>query len=142
MSANSNPAIPGSKPAGRDLLSEESALLPEASFAFVYGSFGTPRFNQESDLDIAVHLGRPITLDERIEISARIEDAFHHRVDLLDACTADPIIAYQVLKTGRLLFVRHPSDLYRFQMKTLASYQDEKLDRRVVEDAMLAGVKP
>jgi predicted nucleotidyltransferase len=142
VSANSPPSAVGSKPSRSDFLSEGPALLPHASFAYVYGSFGTPRFGQESDVDIAVHFGRPLTLDEHIETSTRLEGAFHRRVDLIDACTADPIIACQILKTGRLLFVRHPTDLYRFQMKTLASYLDEKLDRRIVEDAMIAGVTP
>lgn len=141
MNASSLPGGGATQPAGSDLLSDASALLPEASFAYVYGSFGTPRFGRESDVDIAVHLGRPLTLDERIAISARLEGAFHRCVDLLDACVADPVVAHQVLKAGRVLFVRRPGDLYRFQMKTLASYLDEKLDRRVVEDSMLAGVK-
>lgn len=113
--------------------------LPEAGFAFIYGSHGTRFFGEESDLDLAVYLGRPLSTEERLQICSRLEAALHHSVDLLDLFVCDPIVGHQVLKGGRLLFVRHPAEFSRFQVKVLSSYLDQKLDRLPIERAMLAG---
>lgn len=119
---------------------EVSAAFPDAGFAFVYGSFETASFRADSDLDLAIHCGVPIAVDQRLEAVGRLEMALQRSVDLLDLFDADPLISRQILQTGRLLFLQRPEALYRFQIKALSSYLDIKLDREVVERAMLAGV--
>ena len=51
-----------------DLLERVRPHLEGARFAFVFGSFGTPAFGDESDLDLAVDFGRRLESRERLEL--------------------------------------------------------------------------
>ena len=128
--------------AGTDLLERVGALLEAARFAFVFGSFGTPAFGDQSDLDLAVDFGRPLESEERFDISSRLGEAAGRTVDLVDLRAADPIIAMQVLKTGRPFAVHDTLALDVFRMTAPSVYFDWKLSRRPVEEAMWGNARP
>ena len=125
-----------------DLLERVGALLEAARFAFVFGSFGTPAFHDQSDLDIAVDFGRPLEPGERFAFSSRLAEETGRTVDLVDLRAADPIIAMQVLKTGRPFVVHDPLALDVFRMTAPSIYFDWKLSRRPVEEAMWGNARP
>ena len=125
-----------------DLLERVGSLLGAARFAFVFGSFGTPGFRDESDLDLAVDFGRPLRPDERFDLASRLAEATGRRVDLVDLRNADPIIAMQVLGTGRPLVVHDALALDVFRMTAPSLYFDWKVSRRPVEDAMWGNARP
>lgn len=127
---------------GTDLLERVGALLEAARFAFVFGSFGTPAFGDQSDLDLAVDFGRPLESEERFDISSRLGEATGRTVDLVDLRAADPIIAMQVLKTGRPFAVHDTLALDVFRMTAPSVYFDWKLSRRPVEEAMWGNARP
>jgi predicted nucleotidyltransferase len=108
-------------------------LLEGARFAYVFGSFGSPYFSEESDLDVAVDFGAALGPEAYLRLAMALSDAAGRNTDLLDLRRADPIIAMQVLKSGAVLLVNDPKALAAFQMVTLAAYADQKLDRRPVE---------
>lgn len=114
-----------------------SQALGDCRFAFVFGSFLTRGFGTESDVDVAVDFGRVLGLDERLSLNERLDAATGRHVDLMDLRRADPIIAMQVLKTGRLLVSHDRLALAVFQMKTISEYLDWKIDRAPVEAALL-----
>lgn len=119
-----------------EILESVLPLLAAARFAFVFGSFGTPAFGEESDLDLAVDLGRKLASRERFDLGARLDEAAGRRVDLVDLRSSDPIIAMQVLKTGRPFLVNDPAALAVFRMTTPSRYFDWKISRRPVEASM------
>ncbi len=110
--------------------------LEGASFALVFGSFGTERFRPESDLDLAVRFPKPLTQVEILELTQRISEIAGRTVDLVDLGSADPIIAMQVLRHGRPLLVRDRAAFETFRMTTPSRYFDWKLSRRPVEERM------
>jgi predicted nucleotidyltransferase len=112
--------------------------LADCRFAFVFGSFFTRSFNDGSDIDIAVDFGRALSLDDRLSLSERLDAATGRHVDVVDLRRADPIIAMQVLKRGRLLVAYDRLALAVFQMKTISEYLDWKIDRAPVEVALLS----
>ncbi len=80
--------------------------LEGASFALVFGSFGTERSRPESDLDLAVRYQKPLTQAQVLDLTHRVSEIAGRNVDLVDLGSADPIIAMQVLRHGRPLLVR------------------------------------
>lgn len=124
------------------LLDRVRPLLEGVRFAFVFGSFGTPAFGDESDLDLAVDFGRRLEPRERFDLAGRLDEAAGRRVDLVDLRSADPIISMQVLRTGRAFLVADPRALAVFRMTAPSRYFDWKISRRPVEEALWAGARP
>jgi predicted nucleotidyltransferase len=120
---------------------ELEKLLPaleEASFALVFGSFGTGRFGPESDVDLAVRFPRPLPQAEFFDLLHRLSEIAGRKVDLVDLGSADPIIAMQVLRHGRPLLVRDRAAFESFRMTTPSRYFDWRLSRRPVEERLWA----
>ncbi len=121
-----------------EILNALIARLGDAQFAYVFGSFDRPAFSPDSDIDLAVCFQRPLDTRAWSDLACRLEEAAHRRVDLVDLRTADPIICMQVLRNGRVIWRKDPHALALFQMTALSRYQDFKLSRRGVEEAMWA----
>ena len=59
--------------------------LPESAKAWIFGSRATGRARRYSDLDLAIDIGRPMTLDEFARLSEAFCDSdLPYRVDLVD----------------------------------------------------------
>lgn len=132
------PRIVRMEPLGADVLGGEIPELGGALFAFVFGSYGTPRFGTESDLDLAADFGRKLSAGELLEISSALSRRVDRSVDLIDLRSADPIISMQVLRTGRPFVVRDRHAFELFRMTAISRYLDWKLCRRPVEEAIWA----
>ncbi len=119
----------------------QAALAGHVKFALVYGSVLTKYFNRESDLDVAVFLGRKLSWQEHAawpaQISAGLDHA--HEVDLVVLDTADPIIAMQILANGKLIYVADRAAYLAYKVKMISQYLDFKYDRKIIEDRMAAG---
>ncbi len=117
-------------------------LLPAlegASFALVFGSFGSERFTAESDIDLAVRFPQPLPPQELFRLAEHLSEIAGRKVDLVDLGSADPIIAMQVLRYGRPLLVCDRAAFETFRMTTPSRYFDWKLSRRPVEERLWAG---
>lgn len=65
-----------------DLLTEH---LPQGHEVWVFGSRATGRARRYSDLDLAIDAGRPLSLDERANLTEAFEECdLPYRVDLVD----------------------------------------------------------
>ncbi len=79
------------------------ALLPEAKI-WAFGSRVAGTARSGSDLDLLIDIGRPLTLDERAELSMRLEEsALLFRVDFVDAHRADPAFLQSIAGQRRPL---------------------------------------
>ncbi len=109
----------------------------------LYGSAATGQLRPDSDVDIAVLLGRrsadPFELAAlRTDIEARLG----RDVDLVALETASPILAMEVLRQHRILVNNQPQLLENFIVKTLGAYFDLKQVRQPIEEAILRYVEP
>jgi predicted nucleotidyltransferase len=68
--------------------------------ALLIGSYGSSRQRPESDVDLAVSAGRPMTCDERFSLTDAISAATHRPVDLIDLETSHGLILKQALRHG------------------------------------------
>ena len=113
--------------------------LGGAQFALLFGSAGTPYFTDESDVDVAVQYGQRLGLAERLRLAAALAAVIGRAVDLVDLREADPVLAFQVLKSGRIFLLNDPHAYRRFAARVLSEYADFKLDRRPIEAALMRG---
>jgi predicted nucleotidyltransferase len=120
----------------QDLVSSSISELSE--FCFLVGSAATPRFRQDSDVDLAVYWkNRDISYENQLDLSQKLESLLGHQIDLISLNEIDVIYAIQVIETGRLLINNNPTLLLEWKVKQLSAYPDFKISRSIIEKNIL-----
>jgi len=108
---------------------------------YIFGSFLTS--SAPEDIDIAVLLRRVAGADAFVHQRQILHDVYESTqlepVDIVLLRTADPIIQMQVLRYGKLLYVRNQKLLDEFVIKICGSYYDLKKIREPIEREILNG---
>jgi len=101
--------------------SEERVLV-----AYLFGSYARGLETPRSDVDIAVLLSevpeRP--LEYYLHLERELAKVLEMDVDLVFLNDAPPLLKYQVIKYGRLLFSRDERVRVMFEAKSLCEYLD------------------
>jgi predicted nucleotidyltransferase len=109
-----------------------------SEFCFLLGSGGTPRFRQDSDIDIAVFWKNgDVDFNLKLEIINKLEDKLGHNIDLINLNSIDVIYGMQVVDTGRLLKNNNPGLILDWKAKQLSRYPDFKASRAIIEKNIL-----
>jgi predicted nucleotidyltransferase len=96
------------------LFEREGVLL-----AYLFGSLSKRRTGQDVDLAILVQGAPAFRLREAIA-----ECLGTGRVDLIDLRSASPVLRYEIIRTGRPLYVAEEELRARFELATLHLYRD------------------
>ena len=119
---------------------DEGALVaflqaqPDIIAAYLFGSRATGHFHPNSDVDIAVLLdenaipqetdwGGPV-FNRRLALLSAVERFTGYGVDLIALNTASPLLCFQVLRTGRLLYEGNRSQRIEFEVRAGKIYND------------------
>jgi hypothetical protein len=89
-----------------------------------------------SDVDLGVQCDGAADLDALYVVIA--ERLATERVDLVDLRRAGPLLAFEVARTGRLLFERAPGTYREFQSLAARRYADTEKFRRHQRHALYA----
>ncbi len=118
-------------------LKVKNILSKYCEFGFLLGSAATERFNEKSDIDLAV-FWKP-NIDEKIKTQCwnELEDFFGRETQVVGLNKVDIIFARQVLETGRILFVNSDGVLLNWKMIVLSMYPDFKYTRAIIEKNIL-----
>ena len=95
---------------------------PDLELLVLFGSRAKGRSGPDSDVDLALLCDQPADLDAWYGILAPL--AGTDRLDLVDLRRADPTLALEVARTGRLLFERRPGAFRRFQALASCRFAD------------------
>jgi predicted nucleotidyltransferase len=103
--------------------------------ALVFGSVAAGTEDWESDLDIAVDVGRPLTPEEKLTLITQLAQETGRPVDLIDLRTAGEPMLGQILKHGVRLLGSNASyaDLIRrhlFESADFLPYRTRILEAR------------
>ena len=101
--------------------------VPEADFAYLFGSFAKDRITPLSDIDVAVHLEDKIKSNWRfrVKLLGKISDELQSdKVDLIILNDSTILLSYEILKHGLLLHCRNPEKRIYFFQKTVKQYCD------------------
>ena len=101
-------------------LAVQNILSQYCEFGFLLGSAATARFNEKSDIDLAVFWKQSI--DEKIKTQCwnELEEVFGRETQVVGLNKVDIIFARQVLETGRILFVNSDGLLLNWKMTVLS----------------------
>ncbi|MBI4866879.1 MAG: nucleotidyltransferase domain-containing protein [Candidatus Wallbacteria bacterium] len=125
----------------RQRLVEALARVPQLRFAYLFGSRASGRQGSESDWDLAVYCAERdarLRWELRERIGCELDAAIPTRSqDLTFLEEAPSVLAYQVIRSGVLLFSRDEDSRIEFVVRTLAFYFDEQPLRRIHEAALL-----
>jgi predicted nucleotidyltransferase len=102
------------------LFEQENVLL-----AYLFGSLGTDKEANDIDLAVLVQDKPAYRLREQI-----VECLNTERVDLVDLVRASPVLRFEILSTGRPLYVADEELEQRFELETLHLYRDTRFMRR------------
>ncbi|MGH8548739.1 MAG: type VII toxin-antitoxin system MntA family adenylyltransferase antitoxin [Methylococcales bacterium] len=74
---------------------------PNIRLAFIFGSMAQGRARPDSDLDAAVQAGRPLNVEEKMQLIAELAESLGRPVDLVDLCTVGEPLLGQIISGGR-----------------------------------------
>lgn len=109
----------------QSLFSEQHHL----HMALLMGSYGSVRARPDSDVDLAVSAGRPLTCDEKFHLTEAIASATHRPVDLIDLETAHGLILKQALRMGKPLIPSRPATFEKLLKRMI--YEQEDLNPQI-----------
>jgi predicted nucleotidyltransferase len=108
----------------RDFLANIAAEVPDLDLIVLFGSMAANRARPGSDVDVAVLCQRVADLDALfLALAPRLKTA---RLDLVDLRRAGPLLAFEVARSGHLLFERRPGVFRQFQSLASRRYADTK----------------
>jgi predicted nucleotidyltransferase len=114
--------------------------------AYLFGSQTTGQTHAESDIDVAVLLHASLTADERFAERLTLIDALARllgtdNIDVVILNEAPPLLAYEALRNGVLLYCADENARVEFQVRTLRTYEDTAPLRQMLSEAMAERIK-
>jgi uncharacterized protein len=79
------------------------ARRPQIRLAILFGSLATGRGHKDSDIDLAIDIGRPLTANEKMSLVSELAEQTGRPVDLVDLQTVGEPLLGQVLQHGKRL---------------------------------------
>ena len=76
---------------------------PEIKLCIVFGSTAAGKASSDSDLDIAVAAGQPLSSEKYLQLVEDLSSETNREIDLVDLMIAKGIIASQALSTGVIM---------------------------------------
>lgn len=117
-------------------LADLPQTLADVQLLVLFGSAVKRRRASARDIDLAVQCDGPADLDALyLAVAPRLGT---DRVDLVDLRRAGPLLAFEVARTGRLLFERRPGTFRQFQSLASRRYCDTEKLRRAQRRAIQA----
>ena len=116
----------------RDFLDAQDEVL----LAYLFGSYATGQEHPLSDVDIGVLLSERVPHEKYLDVQVHLIVALPslvgaEDVDVVILNEATPLLNYEVIRTGKRLFVRDEPSRIAFEVKTMREYFDTAYLRAV-----------
>lgn len=105
---------------------------------YQFGSSATGTEHRHSDVDLAFLATTPLDPLARFDVQQTLASVLKRDVDLVDLRAASPVMAMQVLSTGRLLHEADPAARGQFEDFTYGAYARLNEERRGILDRIAA----
>ena len=96
---------------------------PEIDAAILFGSLANGKFNEKSDVDIAVHSKEELTYDALAEMQVTLSLLCKREIDIADLSKAEGLFLYKIMTSGERLKFNHDV-FHKYIMKALYFYED------------------
>ena len=109
---------------GRAACADVGRGLPDLELLILFGSSASGRIRKTSDVDVAVRCDAAADLDALfMALAPRLKS---DRLDLVDLRRAGPLLAFEVARSGYVLFERSPGLFREFQSLASRRYADTR----------------
>jgi len=108
---------------------------PEIELAIVYGSAGSGRMSNASDVDVAVAAENPLAFERLHDLYQDLVASLSREVDLKDLHSLSGLILKQILSGGRVIVNRRPELLARFMLRNIYYQEDMAPNVRMIQEA-------
>jgi len=111
--------------------------------AYLFGSVAKGAVGGLSDVDVAVLLskGYDLTLDYRLYLMGELAEIIGREADVVILNEAPPLLRYEVIKFGKILYCRDEYERVAFEERTLDEYLDMGRIEREYFKCLLQSVK-
>ncbi len=98
---------------------------PQILIAYIFGSLVKGNFKEYSDIDVAIYTKEEFSWQDFYILYGNLTKEIHSdRVDLVWLNKAEPIISFEIIKTGKVLFYRNVDTLNDFELTVKKRYYD------------------
>ncbi|MGE3920898.1 MAG: nucleotidyltransferase domain-containing protein [Gammaproteobacteria bacterium] len=97
-------------------------VIPETKLIYLFGSYGTQRQTDDSDIDIAIFCEKKIPELLLWNVQQELAVALNRDVDLVDLLSIDTVFAFQILSTGTCVLASNKNEDNRLQMQIGSEY--------------------
>jgi predicted nucleotidyltransferase len=97
---------------------------PDLEMAMIFGSTVSGNAKPDSDIDVAVYPRHPLDHQAVQRLSDQIALATGRPVDVVDLSSSDGALLRQILRSGKVLFSKHPGILGILAERLLAWQED------------------
>jgi hypothetical protein len=112
----------------------------DVRLAYVFGSAARGEARPSSDVDVAALFETSPEAGDLDSLATELQTAAGRRVDLVVLNTAPPLLAREIVKTGRRLTCRSEGERVAFETRAIARYMDTAHLRRVQDRYLRARV--
>ena len=116
------------------------ARLPAARAIYRYGSAGGVFEREDSDVDIAVLSGAPLSFEIRMVLVVDLMRTLGRDVDMVDMGGVPVTLKIQIVASGARLYVADISDVDDYETRVFSDYARLNEERRgILEDVRQRG---
>lgn len=76
---------------------------PSIHFAMLFGSFAKKTNKPSSDIDLAIELDKPLTVDKKLNLLQSLSELGDRNIDLIDLKTVGEPLLNQIIQHGKVL---------------------------------------
>ena len=106
--------------------------LPSIVAIYRFGSWDTPQARSDSDIDLAVLPGQPLSNLERWELSQKLAQIASRDVDLVDMRCASTVMRLQIIAHGERIYCADEAAASRFETAVYSGYARLNEERREI----------
>lgn len=103
---------------------------------WLFGSCARGDERPDSDVDLAALFARRLSAGEMADLIGDLATLLRRPVDLVDLERAPPLLAYEVLREGRLLYDERPEHRVAFATPLPTIVEDLRIVRRPIDAAL------
>jgi predicted nucleotidyltransferase len=108
-------------------------------FALIFGSYAMEKNHNKSDIDIAIHLNRELTLLEIGTIVSELEEVLHVETDIIilnNLYKNRPEFAYNIIRDSVPILVNSNELFIEFKKNSYLFYMDTEYLRKIVYEGL------
>lgn len=118
------------------LLSNYLKQFDYIDFALLFGSFAENKANILSDIDLGIFTNKDVSLIDVGFLAAKTESILRREIDVVilnDLYKKKPLIAYEIISKGKLLFYKSHEKFIEFKKNTFLYFLDIQHLRNMVD---------